>query len=202
MIKVSTVRPMKVVLLTAFALGLAALTACGGGKPATPVAQGQTAKAALPVAQSAMTTIAPDAKLLLVQTAEAVTPTATPVWAYLFGSPATDKAYVVYVDKGKATPASQYGNAGLTKAEWAVVPGIDAWKIDSDQAYTKALAASGAKGAPAAYGMAFVTYVPKSAGKTTIKAFVWNVSFEPGTSGAATGTIGVDAKTGAVTATK
>jgi hypothetical protein len=189
------------VLAAALALALVVLPGCSG-KPAATAPQGMTAKAALPIARSALSTTAPDAKLLLVQTAQAVTPTSTPVWAYLFGSPKSDKTYVVYVDKGKASPASEYSKAGLSKTEWAAVPGTDEWKVDSDQAYSKAFTASGGKGVPAAWGMGFVTYIPKAAGATTEKTFVWSVMFQPGASGATTGTIQVDAKTGAVTGPK
>jgi hypothetical protein len=193
-------RPTKIVLTVTLALALAVLAGCAGKPPVTAV-QGQTAKSALPIARSAMSTMAPDAKLLLVQTAESVTPTATPVWVYLFGSPKSDKTYVVYVDKGKAAGASEYGAAGLTKTEWSSVPGTDSWKIDSDQAYSKAFAASGGSGTPASYDMGFMTFVPKAAG-STVKAFVWVVSFGPGASGMTTGTIQVDANTGAATVAK
>ena len=202
MIHARTARHAHVVLAAgALLLALAFLAGCSSTPASAPV-QAQTARAALPLAQSALTTTAPDAKLLLVQTAGAVAPTATPVWAYLFGSQKTNKTYVVYVDKGKATPASEYGAAGLSKAEWAKVPGTDEWKVDSDAAVQKALAASGAKGTPAAYDMGFVTYVPASAGTSTIVPFVWNVSFQPGTSGATTSTILVDVKTGATSVRK
>lgn len=201
MIQARTARSIKVVIAAAFLLALAALAGCSGNSGGATLL-GPTAKSVLPAARSAMSTIAPDAKLLLIQTAQPVTATATPVWAFLFGSPKSDKTYVVYVGKGKATPASVYGAAGLSKTEWAAVPGADEWKIDSDQAYAKALPVSGGKGAPAAYGMGFVTFVPSSAGTATVKPFVWNVNFEPGTSGATMATIQVDAKTGAVTAPK
>ena len=48
------------------------------------------------------------------QTAQAVTPTATPVWGYLFGSPSTDKTFFVYVTAGRSMGAKQYGQAGLS----------------------------------------------------------------------------------------
>jgi hypothetical protein len=202
MIHARTARSTNVVLAAgALLLTLAFLAGCASTPATTPV-KGLTAKAALPLAQSKLTTAAPDAKLLLVQTAGAVAPTATPVWAFLFGSQKTNKTYVVYVNKGKATPASPYGAAGLSKAEWAKVPGTDLWKVDSDEAVNKALAASGAKGTPAAYDMGFVTYVPASAGTSSIVPYVWNVSFQPGTSGATTSTFLVDVKTGATSVHK
>jgi hypothetical protein len=89
----------------ALALAAIALTfllaACGGNKTATtkPPAGG-SAKGGLAAAQSALSTMAPDAKLLLVQTAQSVAVTDTPVWVYVFGSPKTDKTYLVYERAG------------------------------------------------------------------------------------------------------
>lgn len=183
-------------------LALALLVAgCGSKSSGSTVEPGPTALGSLPAARSALSTMAPDAKLLVVQSAQAVTPTGTPVWAYLFGSPSNDKTFVVYLTGGQSMGAQEYGTAGLSADEWKNVPGTDGWTVDSDTAYTKALAASGAKGDPAAYMMGLLTY--KSAEDTsTIKPFVWRVIFDPGKSGATTGTIEVDAKTGAATVAK
>jgi hypothetical protein len=145
--------------------------------------------------------MAPDAKLLVVQTAQAVTPTATPVWGYLFGSPKTDLTYVVYLSNGQSMGAKEYGKAGLNAAEWAKVPGTDAWKVDSDVALSKALAISGANGNPAAYIMGFVTYKPAT-DTSTVQPFVWSVQFDPGASGATTKAIDVNATTGVAAVTK
>lgn len=187
---------MVLVAVLALALaGTAVLAACGSKAPDT-TAKGPTAKGGLAVARAALSTTAPDAKLLVVQTASAVTATATPVWGYLFGSPKDDKTYVVYVENGKATPAQPYGDAGLSATEWSAVPNTDAWKIDSDEAYKKAFAAAGGKGAPAAWAMGLVTYVPKAAATSTVQPFVWSVMFEPGASGIGTAPVEVDAKTG------
>lgn len=194
-----TSRPAKIVSILALVLALA-LTVAGCGKsastdskPATPAA---TAKAGLPVAVSALATTAPDAKLLVVQTEIPVTPTSTPVWGYLFGSQETDKTYLVRVSDGKAMPASEYGATGMNANEWAVVPNTDEWKIDSDAAYQKALPVAKAK-TSAPYTMGFLTYVPSSAANSATKPFVWYVSFDP-VSGASSGTVEIDAKTGAV----
>lgn len=191
-----TTRTALVVLAAGLALSaLLITTGCGDSKKDAETVQG--AKAGLAVAQSALETMAPDAKLLVVETAEGVTPTSTPVWAYLFGSPESDKTYVVYVSDGKSMNASEYGTAGLNEAEWSKVPGTDDWKIDNDEAYDKALELSGADGEPAAYYMGFQTYVPEAfAASSTVSAFTWYVSFDPGESGASTATIAVDAKTG------
>jgi hypothetical protein len=179
----------------------AALLAGCSSTSGSPVAAGPSALGSLAAARSALSTLAPDAKLLIVQTAEAAEPTGTPIWAYLFGSPATDKTYVVYVSAGQSMGAQEYGTGGLSAAEWAKVPGTDAWKVDSDAAYTKALAASGAKGTPLAYMMGLLTYKPE-ADTSTVKPFVWSVQFDPGTSGATTKTIDVDANSGAAAVAK
>lgn len=182
-----------IVCLLTVALAFA-LAGCNDKAPdKTP--QAGTAREGLEVAQSALTTMAPDAKLLVVQTAEAVTPTATPVWTYLFGSPQTDAIFVVYVTDGKSMGASEYGTAGLSAEEWAEVPELDAWTFDSDDAYDKAYAISGAKSTPAAYYMGFQTYVPDSfEGSMTVEPYTWYVSFDPGASGATTSTIAVSAE--------
>jgi hypothetical protein len=171
---------------------------CSNKPSGQTTASAGTAKSALAVAKSALSTMAPDAKLLIVQTAEPVT-TSTPVWAYLFGSPKTDKTYVVYVNKGRAMGAAEYGTAGLGKAEWGAVPGDDQWKVDSDAAYQKATAAAPVK-KPSAYSMGFLTYIPKSqVASATTRPFVWYVSLQGGT---ATATVEVDAKSGAATVKK
>jgi len=189
-----------IAFVAVLALAVTLLAGCGktAGITSTPVPKAGTALGSLAIAKSSMTTTAPDAKLLVVQTAEAATPTSTPVWGYLFGSPANDKIWVVYVANGVSMGAQEYGTAGLSKTEWAAVPGTDGWTVDSDTAYTKALAASGAKGAPAAYMMGLLTFKPTS-DTSTVQPFVWSVQFDPGASGATTSSINVDAKTGVAT---
>ena len=182
------------------ALALALSVAGCGSKAANTAPTNASAKEALPVAQSALSTMAPDAKLLVVQTSGAASPTSTITWSYLFGSPKSDKTYIVEVKAGKVVSASEYGAAGLTAAEWTAVPGADAWKIDSAAAYKTAVTASGANSAKSAYSMGFLTFLPSSETTSGTKAFVWYVSFDPSTSGASTGTIQVDAKTGTVIA--
>lgn len=167
----------------------------------TTVKTGKTAMGSLAVAKSALSTMAPDAKLLVIQTGQAVTTTATPVWGYIFGSQKTGDAYIVYVSNGVSMGAQDLGSAGLKASEWAKIPGTSAWKVDSDAAYTKAVAASGAHGTPNAYIMGFETY--KAASDTsTIEPFVWLVQFDPGTSGATTNTVTVDTRTGAASISK
>jgi hypothetical protein len=192
-----------IAFVAVLALAVTLLAGCGktAATTSTPVPKAGTALGSLAIAKSSMTTTAPDAKLLVVQTAEAATPTSTPVWGYLFGSPANDKIWVVYVANGVSMGAQEYGTAGLSKTEWAAVPGTDGWTVDSDTAYTKALAASGAKGAPAAYMMGLLTFKPTS-DTSTVQPFVWSVQFDPGASGATTSSINVDAKTGVATLAK
>ncbi len=196
MIQARTSRLTKILIVMAATFALAVLVAGCGDKPAeTPVASGDTAQGSLPVAQSALSTMAPDAKLLLVQTATSVIDTAPPVWAYLFGSPETDKTYVVYVSDGAVMSAAEYGEAGLGAEEWPKVPGTEDWKIDSDAAYDSALAESGLSGT-SAYSMGFTTYIPSTEGTAGGEAFTWYVSLEPKVSGETTATVQVNATTG------
>ena len=190
---------LKVVALVA-ALALAAAVS-GCGKKSDTTTTGPTALGGVSAARSALSTAAPDAKLLVVQTAQAVEATGTPVWAYLFGSPSTDKTFVVYVSNGKLMGQQEYGTAGLTAKDWANVKGTESMKVDSDDAYDKAVAASGAKGDPLAYMMGFVTFTPAN-DTSGIKPFVWSVQFDPGESGATTSTIQVDGETGKATVAK
>jgi len=187
------------VVLVALLVVAAFITGCGSSKSAEQTQPqtkpGASAKDGLQAAQSALSTMAPDAKLLIVQTAQAVTPTATPVWAYLFGSPKNDKVYIVYLTNGQSMGAQEYAKAGMTAEEWKTVPDTAKWKIDSPEALTKALAVSGAKGEPNAYMMGFITYKSK-ADTSTVQPFVWNIQFDPGASGATTQPIDVNAETG------
>lgn len=190
--------------LALLAVAMLALTLVGcGDKPAEePAAAASTAKASFEIARSSLETTAPDAKLLVVQTAQSTTPTSSPVWAYLFGSPKTSKTYLVYVADGKSMGASEYGTADLTEKDWAQVPDTTSWKTDSDAAYKAALEVSGASGAPASYSMGFQTFVPPGAGADAGDAFVWYVVFEPGASDATTATVEVDVETGKATVAK
>ena len=189
-------------VLIAVGLGvflLASLAGCAGSGSSPSVAA--TAKGYLPAARSQLTTTAPQGKLLLVQTANIASTTSTPVWSYLFGDPKTSVIYAVMVQNGKPSPAMRYGVASLTATEWAAVPTADAWKVDSDAAYQKAVAAY-PKGASAPYAMGFVTYVPKTA-TATIDPFVWSVAFNPeGGPGVTPTTVKVNATTGAASVSK
>lgn len=197
MMDVRKTRFTTIVLAMLLALALVTvITGCGKKDDTTTTATGTSAKGQLSVAESALSTMAPDAKLLIVQTASGTPTTATPVWAYLFGSPTSNKTYVVYASDGQVMGASEYGVLEMAEDEWASVPGADEMKIDSDEAYTKALAASGAKGDPNAYMMGIMMFKPKE-DTSTIEPLTWQVQFDPGDSGATTSTVEVDAKTGA-----
>ena len=63
-------------------------------------------------------------------------------------------------------------------------------------ARAKAYAASGAKSAPPQWIMGFITYVPKTEATQTAQPFIWNVQFDPGTSGATPNIVEVNATTG------
>lgn len=192
-------RVVYVTLALACALVTALLTGCGSSK-GDVVEAGQTARDNLGAARSALATSAPDARLLELYLAEAATPTSKLGWVFVFGSPGTDKIYFVHTSEGKLLTSQEAGEAGLSADEWADVPGTDAWKIDSDEAYSKALEASGAKGTPDSYMMGMMTY-RFSTDTSTVEPFVWRVRFTPGASGATTSAIDVDATTGKATVT-
>lgn len=190
-------------LALALVLAIGALAGCGssgqssstaGGSGASP-ADTVTAKKAFAVAVSTLSTAAPDGKLLVAQVGGAVTPTSTPTWEFLIGSPKTDIIYAVSVSAGKGQ-FQEYGKAGLSAAEWAAVPAPDAWKVDSNVAHEKAVGVHPV-GKTAAYVMGFVTYVPKSAKGSNAKAMTWDVTFDPAVQGSSpTSTVEVDMTTG------
>jgi hypothetical protein len=186
----------------ALALVLFAIVGCGAksqetanpAPTATAPVTGMTALDALPLAQSALSTTAPDAKLLVLQPAQAVTPTATPVWAYLFGDEKRDKTFLVVVADGEVVKATEYGTVGLSKTQWAEVPDVSEWKVDSDAAYATALSSSGQDGT-SPYQIGLQTYVPKSEEQTqAAKPMMWYVYIGEETSVP----VIVDARTGKV----
>ncbi len=188
-------------LVAALVLAAVLVAGCGGGSQGTNTSaanepKGPTALDSLSLAQSKLTTAAPDGKLLLVQTTGPTATTATPVWAYLFGSPKTSKLFVVQVNNGKAEGPSPYGTAEKDQIDWAKVPPSSEINIDSNEAYSKALTASKAKGTPA-YMMGLLTYVPSSQATSTAEPMVWNVQLDP--SAGFNGIVRVDAIDGKVT---
>lgn len=203
MIASPNARMTHLALVAVLGIAVMALVAgCGKARtPGTTQSVGTTAIETIPVAQSALATMAPDARLLVLQTAEAVAPTGTPVWGYLFGSPSTDKTYVVYASAGRALGAEQNGTAGLSKDEWAKVPATYDWSVDSDSAYRAAVAVSGAKSTPNAVYMGLLNFKAND-DTSTVEPLVWQVYFDPGQSGATKDLITVDAKTGAAAVAK
>lgn len=201
--RTKTSRYTRTAMAVLLALALAAvLTGCNKKAAETPTA-GSTAKGNVSVAQSALSTTAPDAKLLMVQTANVVTTTSTPVWQYLFGSPKDGSIFAVTVKDGKVMTKQPYGTAGMDDSEWALVPSADEWKTDSDVARKNALAASDKNSESTPWAMGLVTYVPKSAASsTTIEPFVWSVAFDPQGTLGTPNAVDVDAKTGKATVSK
>lgn len=196
------------ILKGAFTIALAVVLGAtlGGCKKSTTTttpAAGQTAQQALKVAQSAVATVAPDSKLLVVSTAGVVA-TEAPVWQYLLGSPKNDTVYAVIVAQGKTEQASEYGKANLSATEWAAVPAPGEWKIDSPDAHAKALAAYSPGTNSTPYTMGFVTYIPQQSTQTDTKPMTWVVTFDPASmnSKVTTSTVYVNATTGAVTVPK
>lgn len=190
-----TARVTRGALVLALALALSmALVGCN--KTAEkPAAASNTAMGSVEVAKSSLSTSAPDAKLLLVQTANVINATSTPVWQYLFGSPKDGTIVAVTVEKGKVTATQPYGSAGMDAAEWKLVPDTADWKIDSDEALAAALKVDTNASATTPWAMGFVTYIPKSAASsTTIDPFMWSVALDP--QGTAPTTVDVNATTG------
>ncbi len=190
-----------VVAMTALGLVLAT-TALAGCSRQSGGATGPTALDNLPIARSALSKKAPDAKLLLVRLAMDTVPGQPEAWSYFFGSPSTDKGYLVRVTNGTSMGVQDTGPVGLSTSAWSTVPGTEAWKIDSDVAYKSALGVSGLKAAPAAYMMGLETY--KSVNDTsTVEPFVWRVLLYPvAGSGETTVHVDVNATTGAASVRK
>lgn len=181
-------------------LGLA-LVGCSKGSAGSSSTQSKnTALDGLKLAQSAVSTMAPDAKLLLVQNGQVMTATSTPVWDYILGSPKTDKLYAVVV-QGGVPQAQEYGTANLG-TEWPNVPAVDVIKIDSNEALAKAKTVYPNAKDDTMYAMGLITYIPKS-GNSQAKAMTWYVQFDPSTQGKlATATVEVNATTGAAALAK
>jgi hypothetical protein len=185
-------------------LALIALAGCSKSQDTSSNSvkpKGMTAKQASEVAVKALATTAPDAKLLVAETAQPVSPTSTPIWEFLYGNPKTDVLYAIIVDNGKAQK-QEYGKGGLSASEWAAVPNLSNWKVDSDAAYNAALKVY-PNGTKAQYIPGFVTYIPKRAGNTATKPMTWVFVFDERSKGnAATSTVNVDMATGSASLAK
>ncbi len=177
------------------------LSGCGGDSTEATTPEGMTALQALQVAKKSIEPVAPDAKLLIVTTAQVVEPTATPVWQFLLGSPKTNMTYAVIVNEGQPM-ASPYTTATLTPGQWAALPDVADIKIDSDEAHRKALKAY-PDGSDHIYVINLATGEPgvPTSGLTTPMS--WVVMFDPTrASGEQTSTVQIDASTGKVTIPK
>lgn len=201
MVRERRTRPAVVISVMALALAVALLPGCGtkgdtvpktGSVPKT----GPTALDNLGTARSALSTMAPDARLLTVRLAgDTLSVGQIPVWVYFFGSPSTDKGYIVGATDGLSMGAREVRTVGLSSSDWAAVPGTGSWKIDSDVAYTKALEVSGLSDRPKGYMMGVKTY-RFSTDTSTVEPFVWRVLLYPGVSGETTIHVDVNATTG------
>lgn len=198
MIKERNSRLEVVLLVVAIALAAALLPGCA--KTAT-VKAGPTARGNLSVAQSALSTTAPDAELMSVRTYQPTAPAEAPAWIFLFGSPSMNSLFRVYVTNGHLVFVQNAGGVGLASSAWAAVPGTDAWKIDSDAAYTKAAAASKAAGSPSSYTMGFET-IKSSMDASAARPFVWRVTLYAGATNTTMSTVDVNATTGATSIVK
>lgn len=169
------------------------LAACGEKAEETK----DTASSNLSTAESALTTMAPDARLLVV--GGDVTPASgtAPVWTYLFGAPDTGLMYSVSISNGNSMGATDLGTSPLTEDEWDAVPANGSWELDSDAALEKALAFAGLEEPPATYSMLLNSYIPEaSVSERPTEAMVWYVSFGADDSGEAGRVVAVDATTG------
>jgi hypothetical protein len=193
-------RRLNRVRIAAFVAGVAMIALLAG---CTSAPSGTTAKAAYKLAMSSLSTMAPEGKLLIAQATEPINSrTTTAGWEFLVGDPKTNKVFAVIVSNGKAQ-AQEYGNAGLSASEWAKIPALSEWKIDSDKAIETAVKFYPA-GSTAQFFPGFVTYIPQSASQTdTVKPMTWVFDFDPATRGTApTNTVEVDLRSGVATYAK
>jgi hypothetical protein len=159
-----------------------------------------TAQGHYNAAEKSMKAVQPDAVFIVAQTPGVISADPSPEWIYLFASKKTNKGYAVTIAKGKSDKPLEISNKALLANEWAKIPPVSDWKIDSDVALEKASAAYtqrfGAK-PPVKYGMAMPAFVSDSAANkaTGFKNMVWMVMFDP--EGKAR-PIQVDAQTGEV----
>lgn len=164
-----------------------------------------TAQGHFAAAEKAMKAVAPDAVFISVQTGVAVT-SPSPMWMYIFASKQKNKGYSVAVTEGTPGKPSELPGESLRKNEWAKVPATTAdWKIDSDVALTKATAAYKERmesDPPKRASMGMAVFLAEEEGKptTSLKPFVWVITYEADEGAATPGVsqILVDAKTGTV----
>lgn len=172
-------RSARVGLALAILLTIGVLAGCNSNSksPDDQAAKTDTskAKAAASLALSALTTAAPDGKVIVGQLVAPIAATATPMWEFLVGSPKNSKVYAVLVTGGKAQ-FKEYGKVSLEATQWAEIPNVKAWKIDSDVARDKALAVY-PQGKDDRYNQGFITYVADPDREGAPKAMTWNITF-------------------------
>jgi hypothetical protein len=157
----------------------------------------RTAKGAAIVALSSLPTSAPNPKLLLCQTVAPIAATMTPIWQFLVGSPKTNEAFSVLVNGGVAQKRSM-GKLAMKPEEWAKVPTLKDWAIDSDIARLNALNVY-PNGQNASYLSSFMTYRSEAATHAISPPMTWAINFDPRSmpKGDTTTTVYVDMRTGA-----
>lgn len=164
-----------------------------------------TAQGNYAAAEKAMKAVAPDAVFISVQTGTAVTDP-SPMWAYLFASKKTNKAYAVTVAKGTASKPLKLPTESLRANEWAKVPTstVD-WKVDSDVALKRAAAAFTKQlemAPPKTFIMGMTVFVAdtKPKGGAITKPYTWVIVYQADAELGipAVRQIEVDAKTGQV----
>lgn len=201
-----TAQRLRIGVTLLFVLAMLVLAGCSPKTAAVapktikwPSVDPKTAKGAAMWAVSSLSTTAPDAKLLLGQTVAATPTTESPVWQFLLGSPKTSMVYSVLVN-GRIVQTQKFGKVKMKSDEWAKIPSLNAWKIDSDVARLNAVGLN-PNTARAAYFSSFVTYVSSAASRTaTSIPMKWVIQFDPAYQAKApTSTIMVDMGTGAAT---
>lgn len=188
-------------------LAIAVLGGCAKKTAVTPTTpkksvDTRTAKGAAMVALSSMPTSVRDPKLLLCQTIMPTEVTRTPIWQFLVGSPKDNLSYNVIVNGGLAQ-SREIGKIVMKPKEWANVPSLKDWKIDSDVARTNALNVY-PNGQNAAYISSFLTYASEAATQTISPPMTWVIDFDPTSKGKknAPSTVMVDMRTGAAALAK
>ena len=159
-----------------------------------------TAQGHYNAAEKAMKAVEPDVVCIVAQTPDVISAIPSPEWVYLFASKKTNKGYVVTISKGESDKPLEVSSEALQADDWAKVPPISDWKIDSDVALEKASAAYRQRFAaepPVKYGMSMPAFMSDSAANKSggFKSMVWTVMFDPEGSARP---IQVDAKTGEV----
>jgi hypothetical protein len=202
-----TTRSIRIGLALVLVLAIAVFAGCAKKTAVTPATpkksvDTRTAKGAAMVALSSMPTSVPNPKLLLCQTIMPTEVTRTPIWQFLVGSPKDSQSYNVIVNGGVAQ-SRVIGKIVMKPNEWAKVPSLKDWKIDSDVARTNALNVY-PDGQNATYISSLLTYVSAAATNTISPPMTWVIDFNPASRHEknASSTVLVDVRTGAAALVK